>query len=107
MKKLLLGLLILAFVLGPVSGFWSRPVLANTEEELKVDHCVAWPWNDDFPGANNPSPPDTSGLNNAGNQVRMQNSQQNTTTKKTDPKDMNLFHLILHTLWEVIFPASF
>jgi len=44
MKKSFVVLLLLAFVLGPVSGFWSRPVLANTGEERKVMLCIAEPW---------------------------------------------------------------
>jgi len=44
MKKLLIVLLVLAFILCSMSGFWSRPVSANTGEERRVMHCVAEPW---------------------------------------------------------------
>ncbi len=106
-KKLWVILLILTFMLGSVSGFWSKPASANTGSERRVMLCAAEPWSDDFPGANNPSPPDTSGLNLTGNQVKPQSVQQNTTPKRTDYRVENLFHHILHTLWGMIFPESF
>jgi hypothetical protein len=113
MKKLLVGLLVLAFVLGPVSGFWSRPVLANTEEERKVYHCAAWPWNDDFPGVSNPSHPNSSGSSNVENSVEMRDVQKSPTAARTDSRelrrksvDRSHFHRILHALWGVIFPES-
>jgi len=71
MKKLLVGLLVLTFVLGPVSGFWSRSVLANTEEERKVYHCVAEPWNDEEWNKAIPPPgSDQNPTNSPANSVR-------------------------------------
>jgi hypothetical protein len=43
-RKLWIILLAVTFVLGSVSTFWSKPALANTEEERKVCVCVAEPW---------------------------------------------------------------
>jgi len=114
MKKLLVGLLLLAFMLGFVSGFWSRPVLANTGSERRVMHCIAWPWSDDFPGASNPSHPNSSGSSNVENPGEMRNVQKNPTADRTDsrelkqkPANRNHFHHILYAFWEVIFPESF
>jgi len=71
MKKTLVGLLVLAFVLGPVSGFWSRPVLANTGEELKVYHCAAWPWDDgDWNTVTPPPTPDSNSTYSLANPTR-------------------------------------
>jgi len=46
-KKLLVVLLVLTFVLGSVSVFWSKPVSASTGEERRVMLCAAWPWSDE------------------------------------------------------------
>ncbi len=43
-RKLWVVLLVLAFLLGSISGFWLKPTLANTGEERKVMLCVAEPW---------------------------------------------------------------
>ena len=112
MKKLLLVLLLLAFMLGSISIFQSKQVLSHTES--KIYHCAAEPWHDDFPGANNPSPPDTSGLNNVENPFEMRNVQKNPTVARTDSRELrrksvdrsHLLH-ILRALWGVIFPESF
>jgi len=56
MRKLWVGLLVLAFVLGPVSGFWSKPVVAHTEDRRLL--CAAWPWSDE--DWNKATPPPTS-----------------------------------------------
>jgi len=54
-------LLLLAFLLGSGSGFWSKPAWANSEEERKVCVCAAWPWNEgDW---NTVTPPPTSNQN--------------------------------------------
>ena len=44
MKKLLVVLLVLAFVLGSGSGFWSKPAVAHTGKERRVMLCIAEPW---------------------------------------------------------------
>jgi len=106
-RKFWVGLLVLTFVLGPVSGFWAKPAQANTGSERRVMLCAAWPWSDDLPMANNPTPPDTSGLSTAGTQVKMQANHQNSVPNKPSSRDRNLFHLLLHTLWGMIFPESF
>ena len=114
MKKLLVGLLVLAFMLGFVSGFWSRPVLANTGSERRVMHCIAWPWSNDFPGASNPSHPNSLRSSNIENPGEMRNVQKNPIADRTDSRELrrksvdrsHLLH-ILHSLWEVIFPESF
>jgi len=104
-RKIWIGLLVLVVLLGPISSFWVKPAQANTGSERLL--CAAEPWHDDFPGVNNSSPPDTSGLSNAGNQVRMQNAQQSSVANKPDSRARNLFHRIFHTLWGMIFPESF
>lgn len=43
-KKLWTVLLLLTFVLGSVSIFWSKPVLSEPETKRKVYLCVAEPW---------------------------------------------------------------
>jgi len=104
-RKLWVGLLVLTFMLGSVSGFWSKPASANTGSERLL--CAAEPWNNDLCQSGNPSPPDTSGLSNIGNQARLQNTQQNATPKRAESGASNLFHRLLHILWGVIFPESF
>ena len=107
-RKFWVGLLILTFMLGSLNIFWSKPAQANnTEEKRRECVCAAWPWDNDFPGANNPSPPDTSGLGTAQSQIKLQNAQQSSASNKTDSRARNLFHHILHTLWGVIFPEPF
>ncbi len=106
-RKLWVGLLVLVIVVGLASSFWLKPAQANTGDERRVMLCAAEPWDDDFPGANNPSPPDTSGLSPTGTQVKMQNAQQSSPPKKADSRARNFFHRILHTLWGMIFPESF
>jgi len=105
MRKLWVVLLVLTIMLGPVSGFWSKPAQANTGPKISL--CAAEPWDNDFCQSGNPSPPDTSGLSNIGNQARLQNTQQNATPNKTDSRVSNFFHRILRALWGVIFPESF
>jgi len=107
MKKLLVVLLVLAFVIGSGSGFWSKPAVAHTGKERRVMLCTAWPWDNDFYQSDNPSPPDTSTLSTAENQVKMQNGQKNPTSDRTDSRARNPFHRILCALWGVIFPESF
>lgn len=106
-RRLLVVLLVLTFVLGSVSSFWSKPASANTGEERRVMLCAAWPWNNDLCQSGNPSPPDTSGLSNIGNQARLQNTQQNATPKRAESGASNLFHRLLRTLCGVLFPESF
>ena len=47
MNKVLVFLLVLTFMLGPVSWFWSKPAVANTGAERRVMLCTAEPWNDE------------------------------------------------------------
>lgn len=56
-KRLWIVLLVLTFMLGSVSSFWSKPGLANTGEERRVMLCAAEPWNDWWDKATPPSPP--------------------------------------------------
>jgi hypothetical protein len=112
MKKLLVVLLILTFMLGSISIFQSKQVFSHTES--KIYHCAAWPWHDDFPGASNPSHPNSSRSSNAENPGEMRNVQKNPTATRTDSRELrrksvdrsHLLH-ILCALWEVIFPESF
>ncbi len=106
-RKIWVGLLVLAFMLGSVSGFWSKPVVANTGSERRVMLCAAEPWHNDLYQSGNPTPPDTSGLSTTENQVKLQNAQQSSPPNKTDSRARNLFYRILHTLWGVIFLESF
>jgi len=103
-KKLWVVVLVLTFMLGSMSSFWSKPAQANTGPKILL--CTAEPWSDDFPGAKNPSPPDTSGLNTTENQVRIQSSQKSSTPNSTDSEITNLSHRFLRTLWGMIFPES-
>ena len=60
-KKLWVVLLVLTFMLGSTSSFWSKPTLANTGPN--VMHCTAWPWSDG--GWNKATPPLNSDQNPA------------------------------------------
>ena len=105
LKKLMVGLLGLVILLGPVSGLRTRPAVANTGPKILL--CAAEPWHDDFPGANNSSPPDTSGLSTIEAKVKMQNTQQSSIVNRPDSRTKNFLYRILHTLWGMIFPESF
>ncbi len=107
MKKLWVVLLVLSFILGSVSGFWSKPAQANTGDERRVMLCAAEPWNNDFYQSGNPTPPDSSGLGTTGNQVKIQDARQNSTFNRSNSRARNLFHRILRALWGVIFSESF
>jgi hypothetical protein len=62
-KKLWVVLLVLTFMLGSMSSFWSKPAQANTEEKRRECVCAAWPWHDG--GWDKVTPPPNSDQNPA------------------------------------------
>jgi len=103
-KKLWVVLLVLTFMLGSMSSFWSKSAQANTGPKILL--CTAEPWHNDFYHSGNPTPPDTSGLNATENQARIQSSQQSSIPNSTGSGTSNLLHRVLRTLWGVIFLES-
>jgi len=87
MRKLWVGLLVLAFVLGPVSSFWSKPASANTGEERLL--CAAWPWSDG--GWNKVAPPPPSGPNSTYSSVNSTNSGVMVEPQKVQWKPQKTF----------------
>jgi len=69
-RRFCIVLLVLTFVLGSVSGFWSKPALANTGEERKVCVCTAWPWSDGWNKATPPPSSDQNPVNSSTNPVQ-------------------------------------
>jgi len=69
-KRLWVGLLVLTFMLGSVSGFWSKPASANTGEERKVCVCAAEPWHGGWNKATPPPTPDPKFTYSSANSAR-------------------------------------
>jgi len=72
MKKLLVVLLVLIFMLGSVGGFWSKPISANTGSERRVMLCAAEPWSDG--GWSKATPPQPSGSDSTDSSANFTNS---------------------------------
>ncbi len=83
-RKFWIGLLVLTFVFGPVGGFWSKPVSANTGSERRVMLCTAWPWSDwEW---NKASPPSPSGSDSTYSSVNFTNSGVRVKPQKVQQK---------------------
>jgi len=74
-KKLWVVLLVLTFMLGSMSSFWSKPAQANTGPKILL--CTAEPWSDG--GWNKVTPPPNSDQNPA-------NSSTNSTRFSSEDK---------------------